>query len=94
MTTINAKSRLRIPDDVVFRDVIGEAMILHLGSGTYFGLDPVGTRIWQLIAEGRDIDAVCAAMGDEFDVPADQVRRDVLALARQLVDKRLLDIDA
>ena len=29
-------------------DLAGEAAILHLGSGTYYGLDPVGTRIWAL----------------------------------------------
>ena len=29
-----------------------ETVILHLVNGTYYGLDPVGTRIWGLIKEG------------------------------------------
>jgi len=33
--------------DVVFRELDGEAVILNLETGTYFGLDTVGTRIWQ-----------------------------------------------
>ena len=43
--------RLTIPEDVVVRDLAGEAVLLHLGTGTYFGLDTVGTRIWHLLAE-------------------------------------------
>ena len=36
------------------RDLDGEAVILDLGSGTYFGLNQVGTRVWQLISDGSD----------------------------------------
>lgn len=38
-------SRVRIRDDVLSRDLQGEAVILNLNTGLYFGLDPVGTRI-------------------------------------------------
>ena len=40
--------------DVVFRDLEGEAVILDLASGTYFGLNEVGTRVWRMVDEGRD----------------------------------------
>lgn len=93
MTALHAGSRLVVPDDVVFRDVVGEAMILHLASGTYFGLDPIATRIWQLIVERRSLGDVCDGIADEFDAPADRIRADVFALAQQLVEKRLLDVE-
>ncbi len=41
----------RIPDEVIFRELDGEAVILNLDTGIYFGLDAVGTRIWRLIEE-------------------------------------------
>jgi hypothetical protein len=94
MTRVTADSRLTVPEDVVYRDVLGEAMILHLGTGTYFGLDPVGSRVWQLIAERGAVASVCTAMAEEFDAPAEQIRADVLALVETLVDKRLLDVAA
>jgi hypothetical protein len=40
-------SSVRIRDDVLSRDLQGEEVILDLNTGVYFGLDPVGTRIWQ-----------------------------------------------
>ena len=43
--------RVRVPDEVIARDLAGEALIVHLGTGTYFGLDATGTRMWQLLAE-------------------------------------------
>jgi len=43
--------KVTIPDDVVFRDLAGEAVILNLASGIYFGLNEVGTRMWNLLAE-------------------------------------------
>ena len=42
--------RYRIPEDVVSREVGGEAVLLNLATGTYFGLDGVGTEIWNLLA--------------------------------------------
>jgi hypothetical protein len=76
--------------DVVFRDLQGEAVILHLGTGTYFGLNEVGTRVWQLITERRTLREVCAAVAEEFDAPADRIERDVAALVDQLLGRDLL----
>lgn len=76
--------------DVVFRDLQGEAVILHLGTGTYFGLDEVGTRAWQLLAEYNTLSAVCGRLADEFDAPPDQIERDLKALVDQLLARDLI----
>ena len=94
MTRIQGDERFRIPDDVVFREVAEESMILHLGSGIYFGLDEVGTRAWQLLAEHGSVDAVCAAMTEEFDASPATIRADVMALIDDLLAKNLLEVDA
>ncbi len=94
MTTLSEQSRFGVPDDVVFREVSGESMILHLGTGIYFGLDQVGTRVWQLIVEHGALADVCAVMAEEFDAPAQKIREDVGVLLEQLVSKGLLRVDA
>lgn len=86
--------KLQIPDDVVFRDIAGEAVILNLATGTYFGLDPVGTRIWALIAEHGSTDKVAEVMFAEYEVEAPRLRQDLDALIRQLADKGLVTTDA
>jgi len=82
--------RLTIPDDVVVRDLAGEAVLLHLGTGTYFGLDSVGTRIWHVLAEHRSTEAVVPLLLQEFDVDEHQLRLDLEALITQLLAQRLL----
>ena len=85
---------LHIPDDVVFRDLAGEAVLLNLSAGTYYGLDAVGTRIWHLLADHGTTEEIVKTLLDEFEVEENQLRRDVDDLIRQLIDKGLLKTDA
>jgi len=81
-------------DDVVAREVAGETVLLNLASGTYFGLNVVGGRIWQMLdSEGCTLAEVAEKLQDEFDVSADQAAADVLSLAGNLVEHGLLQAD-
>ena len=82
--------RLTIPEDVMARDLAGEAVLLHLATGTYFGLDSVGTRIWHLLAEHRSTEAIMPLLLQEFDVDERQLRLDLDALVKQLLAQNLL----
>ena len=50
---MNLSDKVSIPTQVMARTVGDETVILDLASGTYYGLDPIGARIWQLMGEGR-----------------------------------------
>jgi hypothetical protein len=76
--------------DVIFRDLGGEAVLLDLASGRYFGLNPVGTRIWTLLAEGATVDAVVAALTQEFDGDPAAIARDVDELVAELAARGLV----
>ena len=54
-----------IPDDVIFRDLDGEAVVLQLDTGFYFGLDAVGTRMWQLMEQHKALRPVFNTLVDE-----------------------------
>jgi hypothetical protein len=90
----DTKRTPRIPPGVLFREVHGEAVLLHLDSGEYFGLDEVATRIWQLIASGSALDSVEHALVDEFDVDRGTAARDIQQFVSTLVDRRLLTFDS
>lgn len=79
-----------IPEDVIFRELEGEAVILNLESGVYFGLDEVGTRIWQFLVESPRLRDVHRHMLAEFDVAPDTLERDLLAFAAALSAKGLV----
>lgn len=87
------QQRFRPADNVVFRELEGEAIILHLDSGTYFGLDVVGTSIWRRLERQESVGVVVDALVDEFEVDAPRARLDVEQLITQLVDKGLMVAD-
>jgi len=68
-------------------------VILNLKTGTYFGLDAIGTRMWTLIGELRDTDKVLEALLAEYDVEEARLRADIDELISQLVRHELLQMD-
>jgi hypothetical protein len=83
---------VRVADDVVFRELDGETVLLNLQSGLYFGLDPVGTRMWQLCQQGGSIRSVWETLQSEFDAPADILRSDLLEFVDELVTQGLIRV--
>ena len=85
---------LSIPEDIVFRDLAGEAIILNLGTGMYFGLNAVGTQIWRLISEGQSSEQIVAALLEEYEIDEARVRQDLDILLEQLNDAGLVILNA
>jgi hypothetical protein len=77
-------------NDQVSCDLAGEAAILNLENSVYYGLNPVGARIWSLIQTPVTVSALCDAIVDEYDVDDQRCKRDLLDLLAQLADARLI----
>ena len=58
-----------ISPEAVARKMGEETVILDLKKGTYYGLDPVGARIWELMSEINGLASICVALLDEYNVP-------------------------
>lgn len=82
---------------VLFQPVPEGAILLHTEQEVYFGLNPVGVQVWELLPPTcRDLDEVCETLGRRYpDVPAEELRRDVSELLDTLATHGLvLDPDA
>ena len=76
---------------VVFQKVPGGAVLLSTDDEVYYGLNGVGARVWELLGECDDAEALCMRVASEYpDAPADAVREDVLALLASLQESRLV----
>ena len=85
-------SRVRIPDGVLSHDLQGELVILDLNTGVYFGLDPVGTRIWHLIQEHQSLRKVLDSMVEEYEVGEAQCTQDLLSFVSVMLEKGLFEV--
>lgn len=87
------ESRVSIGKDVLFRDLGGEAVLLNLESGKYYGLDEVGTRMWSLLLEHGQVKGAYTALLAEYDVDEERLREDLLHFVEELASHGLLRID-
>lgn len=84
--------QIEIPSQVLFQVLEGEAVLLNLESERYYGLDDIGTRLWQLLAENGDVNAALVQLQSEYDVEADALREDMAKFFARLSEAGLLKI--
>lgn len=92
MSDVSINASFIVPDDVIFRELDGEAIILNLATGYYFGLDGVGTRLWALLSEPGGLRHAVDVMAGEYEIDRLALERDALDLMNALVDKGLLQV--
>ena len=91
MTDIWASAAKTSPD-VLYQELNGESVLLNLATEKYFGLDPVGTRIWQLLLEGVALEAAFATLLQEYEVDESRLRADVSKLVSELASAKLVTL--
>jgi len=72
-------------------DLAGEAAILSLRNGTYYGLDRVGARIWNLIQQPRTVKEILDTLLAEYDVDAERCAADLQRLLTELTAQGLVE---
>ena len=82
-----------ISQEVLTQEIGGESVLLDLESEQYFGLNRVGTRIWQLLSEGMQLEDLVQQLLTEFDAPEDKLRSDIKSLMVDLLDSGLIKTD-
>ena len=74
-------------------DIKEETVILHLKSGVYFGLDPVGTFIWNFIQEKKAVTEIMEAILEEFDVGPERGKSDIMTFIKELSKEGLIEVE-
>jgi hypothetical protein len=85
--------RIAVCPDVVSREVDGETFLLDLSGKVYYGLDAVGTRVWQLLLENGQLQAVLERLVREFEVDRERLETDVLQLMEELAAAGLVRLE-
>lgn len=89
---ISLSSRVGIPENVLFRQLEDESVLLHLNKEMYYGLDDVGTRMWIVLAESESIREAFDVLTAEYDIEPDALEKDLIGLIEHLLNKGLLEI--
>ncbi len=85
--------RVRIPEQVLTRQVGGEVVMLDLDRECYYGMNEVGARLMQLAEQGATLAQITDRLLVEFDVDRERIEADVRRLAGELMANGLLEQD-
>ena len=89
---VSIASRVRPNQRVLFQKLDREAVLLHLESGIYFGLDRVGMDIWNLLPSSECLGDVAQKIANNYDVSSDQSERDLIDLIGKLIEHDLVAV--
>jgi Coenzyme PQQ synthesis protein D (PqqD) len=76
----------------VSSDLAGESVILNLKNGTYYGLNEVGSAIWELIQDPKTVGAIYEAILQDYEVDSETCESSVQALLSELLEAQLIEI--
>jgi hypothetical protein len=89
-TALQAETAIQLSPEVLFKHLGDEAVLLDLESGQYFGLNEVGSRIWQLIPAHGYLGTIRDHLVKEYDVQADRAWHDLETLVAELMRRGLI----
>jgi Coenzyme PQQ synthesis protein D (PqqD) len=92
--TINPDTIITQGEGLVSSQIDGEIVMMSVNNEQYYGLDAVGSRIWELIAQPRSVFEVCETLLSEFQVDRDTCQRDVLKFVEHLYAEKIIRIVA
>lgn len=90
MPTLNLDSRIVRNPDLIATEMDGETVMMSIERGEYFGLNRVGSRIWELLATPMTIQQLCEQLQQEFEIDAGRCRTEVLDFADDMLAQGLL----
>ena len=90
---LDLNQTITVSPDVISQEVSGETVLLDLESEHYFGLDEVGTRIWQLARETDDLKAIYDTLLAEYDVAENRLKQDLDVLLGEIAGLGLITLE-
>jgi ornithine carbamoyltransferase len=90
---MNLDQKVTFADTVFAQEVDGEMVLLDMESENYFGLDEVGTSIWQAMQENADLTEVFKSLLAQYDVGEEMLEQDLTVFVEKLQDSGLIKVE-
>ncbi len=78
---------------MLFNEIDGEVVMLSIENSEYYGMDKVGSRIWQLLENPMSFKDLVAKLMEEYEVTEEQCRQETLDFVKKMTEKKLLNWD-
>jgi hypothetical protein len=89
---ITPQSVIRRSKNLLFNEIDGEVVMLSIENSEYYGMDKIGSRIWELIENPVSVNELIGTLMDEYEVTREQCTNDTTEFLEQLAEKKLISI--
>ncbi len=86
---MNLNNHIKRTDDIVQAEIDCETVMMSIENGSYYGLDPIASRIWELIEMPTTVDAICSQLIQEYKVSKEECQKDVITFLSDMVEQKV-----
>ena len=87
---IGPETILQRKADLLFNEIDGEVVMLSIENSEYYGMDKVGSRIWELLEKPLSFKGLVVKLMEEYEVSEEQCAEETMAFLKKLTDKKLV----
>jgi len=91
--TIQAESVIRRNKEIIGSTIDGETVMMSVENGKYYGVNQIGSSIWNLIEEPMRLDAICQALQEEYEIDSETCEKEVIAFLHDLEKNNIVIIE-
>lgn len=88
--TIGLLEQIQRDVSVISSGMDQDLVMISIQTGKYYGINPVGRRIWELLETPTCVAELCEKLGQEFEVSNEQCEQEVLEFVSELSKQKLL----
>ena len=89
---MDLNKKVTFADTVFAQEVDGEMVLLDMNSENYFGLDAVGTDIWQAMQGKENLTEVFDVLLEQYEVEEDVLKKDLVTFVEKLEESGLVKV--
>ena len=85
-------SHVSVSEDILVKELEGEAVLLNLKTESYFGLDEVGTRMWNVLTSSNSIQDAHKILLQEYEVDQEVLIHDIENFVKRLIKEEMIKL--
>ncbi|MEL6930658.1 MAG: PqqD family protein [Cyanobacteria bacterium J06600_6] len=88
--TFDLDQKFTVAEDILFRQVEEEGILLHISSGTYYNLNETSILFWEALTDSKPLSPVVEQITNEYEVEREYVLKDLQTFLQDLSQNQLI----
>ncbi|MFN8579069.1 MAG: lasso peptide biosynthesis PqqD family chaperone [Candidatus Sericytochromatia bacterium] len=93
MANISLSSNIIKNDSLVASELDDGLVMMSLENSSYYGLDPIGKRVWEILEEKTSVENLISKLIEEYDISKDECQKDILELLNSFAKENLIIVE-